>query len=174
MSKTFRDIQPGNTLFVLSKGEKLTYEETAVVSVSQPRADVLQQNNQFPMQMQGIRQVVDVTYTIAGKTYTDTTDINLSVLSNSQTGFPVMVSTEKEYVINELKETLKQSEQVLKSVEKHKKRVKDCKTLIAEIDTEYNEKVQTENRLSKLEESSIKTNELLQQLLEKINKNKLF
>lgn len=174
MSKTFRDIQPGNTLFVLSKGDKLTYEETAVVSVSQPRADVLQQNNQFPMQMQGIRQVVDVTYTIAGKTYTDTTDINLSVLSNSQTGFPVMVSTEKEYVINELKETLKQSEQVLKSVEKHKKRVKDCKTLIAEIDTEYNEKVQTENRLSKLEESSIKTNELLQQLLEKINKNKLF
>lgn len=107
MSKTFRDIQPGNTLFVLSKGDKLTYEETAVVSVSQPRADVLQQNNQFPMQMQGIRQVVDVTYTIAGKTYTDTTDINLSVLSNSQTGFPVMVSTEKEYVINELKETLK-------------------------------------------------------------------
>ena len=174
MSKTFRDIQPGNTLFVLSKGDKLTYEETTLVSVSQPRADVLQQNNQFPMQMQGIRQVVDVTYTIAGKTYTDTTDINLSVLSNPQTGFPVMVSTEKEYVINELKETMKQSEKLLKDVEKHKKRVKECKALIAEIDTEYNEKVQTENRLSKLEESSIKTNELLQQLLEKINKNKLF
>lgn len=59
-------------------------------------------------------------------------------------------------------------------MEKHKKRVKECKALIVEIDTEYNEKVQTENRLSKLEESSIKTNELLQQLLEKINKNKLF
>lgn len=45
---------------------------------------------------------------------------------------------------------------------------------MAEIDTEYNEKVQTENRLTKLEESTVKTNELLQQLLEKINKNKLF
>lgn len=33
---------------------------------------------------------------------------------------------------------------------------------MAEIDTEYNEKIQTENRLSKLEESTVKTNELLQ------------
>jgi hypothetical protein len=132
------------------------------------------QNNQFPMQMQGIRQVVDVTYTIAGKTYTDVADINSGLFSTNKTGSPVLVSLEKEAIISELKETLKQSEKLVKDVDLHKKRIKQCKTLIAEIDTEYNEKVQTENRLSKLEESTLKTNEMLQQILEKMNKNKLF
>ena len=124
--------------------------------------------------MQNLRQVRDITYTIGDQTFTDVADVNSSLFSTSKPGAPTLVSTEKEFIINELKETLKQSEKFIKDIDKYKRRIKECKTLIAEIDTEYNEKVQTENRLSKLEESSIKTNELLQQLLEKINKNKLF
>ena len=173
MSKTFRDVQPGNTLFILVKDDKITYEESSVVSVSQPRTD-MPQNNQFPMQMQSIRQVVDVTYTIGGKTYTDVADINSGLFSTNKTGSPVLISLEKDAIISELKETLKQSEKLVKDVDLHKKRIKQCKTLIADIDTEYNEKIQTENRLSKLEESTLKTNEMLQQILEKMNKNKLF
>lgn len=172
MQKIFRDFQAGQTLYILIKDDRLKYEESSAVSVSPARTDVQQNNQAYPMQ--NLRQVRDITYTIGDQTFTDIADVNSSLFSTSKPGAPTLVSTEKEYIINELKETLKQSEKLVKDIDKHKKRIKECKTLIAEIDTEYNEKVQTENRLSKLEESSIKTNELLQQLLEKINKNKLF
>lgn len=174
MQKIFRDFQAGQTLYILIKDDKLKYEESSAVSVSPARTDVQQNNQAYPNPMQNLRQVRDITYTIGDQTFTDIADVNSSLFSTSKPGAPTLVSTEKEFVINELKETLKQSEKLIKDIDKHKKRIKECKTLIAEIDTEYNEKVQTENRLSKLEESSIKTNELLQQLLEKINKNKLF
>lgn len=173
MSKVFKEIQAGNTLFVLVKADaKLNYEETTVISVSAPRAD-LPQPGQFPA-AGTFRQVVDVTYSVAGKTYTDVADVNASVLSSNAPGSPTLVATEKDFVLNELRETLKQSEKIVKDIDKHKKRIKDCKSLISELDTEFREKELTENRLQKLEESTLKTNEMLQKILDKMTDNKLF
>ena len=171
MSKIFREIQQGNTLYVLVKGDsKITYEESSVISVSAPRAEIPQAGQFQPT----FRQVVDLTYTVAGKTYTDAVDVTQSVLSTGRPGSPTLVATEKEFVLNELKETLKQTDKVLKDFDKLKKRSKDCKALISELDTEFREKELTENRLTKLEESTSKTNDLLQQLLKKIEEKKLF
>ena len=172
MSKFFKDITQGNTLYVLVKADnKLIYDESSVISISAARAE-MPQPNQFPSNA-SFRQVVDVTYSVQGKTYTDTADVNSSMFASTKPGSQTLVATEKNLVINELKETLKQSEKWLKDVDKLKKRVKDCKQLIGELDTEYNEKIQTDNRLTKLEESTLKTNEMLQKILDKMNENKL-
>lgn len=172
MSKVFKEIQAGNTLYVLVKQDnKLVYEETSVISVSAPRAE-MPKPNQFPS-TSSFRQVVDVTYSVSGKNVTDTADVNSSVLSSVSSQNPTLVSTEKEFVLNEVRETLKQSEKILKDIDKHKKRIKDCKELIGKLDTEYNEKLQYENRLTKLEEQTNKTNDLLEKILGKMNENKL-
>lgn len=172
MSKIFKDLQNGNTLYILQKGDKMIYTESSVVSISAPRAE-MPQNNQFPT-TPAFRQVVDVTYTVAGTTYTDSADVNSSVFGTTKTGCQTLVATEKSFIVNELKETLKQSENWLKDVDKLKRRVKDCKLLIGELDNEFQEKIQTENRLTKLEENTQKTNEMLQKILDKMAENKLF
>jgi len=173
MSKIFKELQTGNTLYVLVKADqKLTYEETTVISVSAPRTE-MPQTPQFPVNS-AFKQVVDITYSVGGKTYTDTADVTASMLQSGAVTTPTLVATEKDFVLNELKETLKQSEKWVKDVDKHKKRIKDCKTLISELDTEFKEREATENRLSKLEETSQQTNDMLRELIQKMKDNKLF
>lgn len=173
MSKIFKELQPGNTLYILVKGDsKLTYEESAVINVSAARTE-MPQTPQFPVNST-FKQVVDITYSVGGKNYTDTADVTASILQSGAVTTPTLVATEKDFVLNELKETLKQSEKIVKDVDKHKKRIKDCKALIGEIDTEFKEREATENRLNKLEETTMKTNELLETLIQKMKENKLF
>lgn len=172
MSKIFKDLQQGNTLYVLVKGDKMIYEESSVVSISAPRAE-MPNANQFPANTT-FRQVIDVTYNVQGKTFTDAAEVNSSIFVTTKPGAQTLVATDKQFIVNELKETLKQDEKWLKDVDKLKKRVKDCKSLIGELDTEFKEKEMTENRLAKLEESTLKTNEMLKKILEKMSENKLF
>lgn len=168
---TFKDLQSGSQVYILIKGDKVAYHESSIVSVSAPRAEMPQLTGTALPQY---RQVVDVTYTVNGKTYTDAVEVNSTMFSTNSTGSPTLVSTDKEAILREVRETLKQSEKFLKDVDKHKKRIKECQALISELDTEYNEKIQTENRLKKLEESSEQTNEMLKKILDKITENKLF
>jgi hypothetical protein len=172
MSKIFKDLQQGNTLYVLVKGDKMIYEESSVVSISAPRAE-MPNTNQFPANTT-FRQVIDVTYNVQGKTFTDAAEVNSSIFVTTKPGAQTLVATDKQFIVNELKETLKQDEKWLKDVDKLKKRVKDCKSLIGELDTEFKEKEMTENRLAKLEESTLKTNEMLKKILDKMSENKLF
>ena len=165
----FKDLTNGATIYVVQKQEqKMLFDEGVIVSVSRPRADMPQTPNQIPQ----YREVVDVTYTVSGKTFTDTVDINANAFSTDKTGCPTLVAVEKESALNEVRQTLKQAEQFIKDIDKQKKRVKDCKEIIAAHDTEYNEKIQTENRLKKLEETTMKTADILQKILDKMD-NKL-
>ena len=173
MAKVFKDISNGNTLYVLQKfNNKFVFEESSVISISAPRADMAAQNNNFTP---SFRQIVDVTYSIGGKTYTDVADVTSSVFTSTQSGTSTLIATDKEFVLNELKETLKQDEKMIKDIDNLKKRVKSTKELIGEVDVEYNEKLQTEQRLQKLENTTFENNELLKKLLDKLEpkQNKL-
>jgi seryl-tRNA synthetase len=113
--------------------------------------------NPGQMQLPQVQNVVDVTYTLDGKNYTDTVDVTASIFSTRNPGSMTLVSTDKEAIVRELHATLKSSETYVKDakrdVPKHEKRIKKCKSLIAQLDTEFKERQQTEERFSKLEES---------------------
>lgn len=78
-----------------------------------------------------------------------------------------MLSPNVENVLNEIKALKAQSEEVIKSVDKHKETVSRCATLLTEFDPVYKEKQANEERLSKIENSI----DRLTTLIEKMSTN---
>ena len=156
MAILFKDLTTAQTVYVLTKGNELKYCEGSIVSVGQPRME-MPNTTPTPMQMPPMRNVVDVTYSVGDKNYTDAVDVTASVLPTEKNGEVMMVATEKEAIVKELHATLKSSENYIseaeKNVPKQKKRVKECKALIAQLDTVYMEKQHTEERFAKIEEA---------------------
>lgn len=160
MNVLFKDLTPGQSVYALIKGDELKYCEGSIVSVGQQRMEMPQtQAGQMPvpLQMPTMKSVVDVTYSIDGKNYTDAVDIAASVFPTSKPGALTLVATDKEAVVRELHATLKTSENYLKEAErevpKQEGRVKECRELIAQLDTEYKDKQQLEQRFGKIEET---------------------
>jgi hypothetical protein len=81
------------------------------------------------------KMVVDLTYSLGDKTYTDTVDTSNYMFSTSKMGSIALVATNVEPIIRELRASLKISEDYLKETEKGipnaKKRIKQCNDLIA-------------------------------------------
>lgn len=172
----FKDLTAGSPVYALIKADdELQFSEGTIVSIGQQRTELPSANNggfPFPGNMPTPKTVIDVTYTIEGKNYTDAVEVTAYMFPTEKTGAITLVATDKEPIVREIKATLKRSEDYLKSVElevpKNKKRVEDCKTLISLLDTEYAEKQVFENRIKKLEEGSATTNKLLNQILSKL------
>ena len=168
MATLFKDLAKGSTLYALVKNDEMEYKEGKFVGVGMPRVEVQSNGLAVP------RSVVDVTYSIDGVNYTDAVDVNAPFFSTYKLGALSLVSTDKESILKEVRETLNESETYLKDSEteipKNRKRVVRCKELIGQLDTEFAEKQAIENRFVKLEEQSSEINALLKQILKKLEK----
>ena len=173
MNVLFKDMTPGQAVYALLKGDELRYCEGCIVSVGQQRMEMPQAPT-GQMTMPSFKNVVDVTYSLDGKNYTDAVDITASVFPTDKPGALSLVATDKDAVVRELRATLKTSENYIKDAErevpKQKKRVKDCKALIAQLDTDYQEKQQNEERFAKLEEAQRQQGGKLDEILELLKK----
>lgn len=174
MSVLFKDLTAGQPVYALMKGDDLSYCEGSIVSVGQQRMEVPQAApGQMPMQMPSFKNVVDVTYTLDGKSYTDAVDVTASVFPTKNPGILTLVATDKDAVLRELNATLNASENYLKEAErevpKQQKRVEDCKALIAQHDTKYKAQQQTEQRFAKLEDAQRQQGDKLDKILAILN-----
>lgn len=173
MNVLFKDMTPGQTVYALMKGDELKYCEGSIISVGPQRMEMPQtQAGQIPMA--SFKNVVDVTYSLDGKNFTDAVDVTASVFPTNKPGMLSLVATDKDAVVRELHATLKTSENYLKESErevpKQKKRMKDCKALIAQLDTDFKERQQTEERFAKLEEAQRQQGGKLDEILELLKK----
>lgn len=175
MNTLFKDLRAGSPVYALiKKDNELQYCEGLIVSVGQPRLDMPKANNgQIDMsQFSSMRNVVDVTYSLEGKNYTDAVDVTDCMFPTEKTGAITLVATDKEPIIRELHATRKKAEDYIKAVDtevpRNKKRIEECDTLISLLDTKYAEKQEFEKRIKKLEDGSTKTNELLEKILNKL------
>lgn len=166
MNTLFKDLTAGTIIFALIKGDEMKYCEGSIVSVSHPRLNMPDMKSG---QMPSMQNVVDVTYTLDGKNYTDVVDITASIFSTKNPGHLTLVSTEKDNIVRELHATLKMSENYIKDAErevpKQKKRIEDCKGLIAQLDTEFKERQENEQRFVKLEETQRQQGSKLDEIL---------
>lgn len=169
MEMLIKDLAIGNPLYALLKGEELKYVEGQVTGISIPRADLPKVNGMYQPTP---RTVVDLTYSLDGKTYTDVVDTSACMFPTNQTNVITLVATSVEPIVKELRASLKVNEDYLKETEKGipnaKKRIEQCNQLIAQLDTEFAWKQQSDDRISKLEAASKQTNTLLQQILDKL------
>lgn len=170
----FKDLTAGSLVYALMKGDNLNYCEGSIVSVSQPRMN-MPEMKPGQMQMPQVQQVVDVTYSLDGKNYTDMVDVTAGMFPTKNPGVLTLVSTDKEAVVRELHATLKSSENYIKEAErevpKQKKRVEQCNELIAQLDTEYKERQESEKRFAKIEETQRAQGGKLDQILALLQKN---
>jgi hypothetical protein len=176
MNILLKDMTPGQMVYALIKGDELKYFEGSIVSVGQQRMEMSQTTpGQMPMQVPSMKNVVDVTYTIDGKNYTDTVDITAAMFPTDKPGALSLVASDKEAIVRELQATLNNSENYLKEadreVPKQKRRVKDAKALIAQLDTNFKEKQQMEERFGKIEETQKDQGNKLDQILALLKKD---
>ena len=101
-------------------------------------------------------------------------DVTASVFSSNKTGDIALISTDKEAIVRELHATLKMSENYIKEAErevpKQKKRIKECKNLVAQLDNDFKERQQTEERFSKIEETQREQGGKLDEILNLLKK----
>lgn len=168
MSTLIKNLHKGSPLYILIKGDNIKYLEGQVESIGAPRTEVTP--NSFP----GSRTVIDVTFTVDGKTYTDPVVESAEGFDSAQMGGINLVAADTQTILQELRTSLKNSETYLKNAEvevpKQTKRVEEYKELIAILDTEYAEKKAFDKRITRLEQSSEETNSMLKEILQKLNK----
>lgn len=173
----FKDLTPGSIIYALVKNpDELNYIEGSIVSIGQQRVDIPKfENGQIPSLQTfqaAPKTVVDVTYSLDGKNYTDAVEVTAYMFPTEKPGAISLITTDKDSIIRELHATRKRSEDYIKNVEtevpRNKKRIDDCKALIGLLDTKYAEKQELENRIKKLEDGNAETNKLLNKILDKL------
>ena len=170
----FKDLTAGATIHALIKGDNMRYVEGQIVSVGAPRYDIPKDNGSMQMAMPAIpTYVVDVTYSLEGKNFTDAIGVDASMFPTKQPGDTTLLATDKATILRELRATLKIDEDYLVHVDDEKARreksVDKCRELIALLDTEFAEKQAFEQRIKALEDGQGQTNSILQQILDKLN-----
>lgn len=109
--------------------------------------------------------VVDVTVNVDGNAQT----YEIKDTSESAYVGTTMLTPNVDSVLTEIRALKTQSEEIVRSVDKHEGIISKCSTLLSELDPVYKEKQLNEQRLSRLEESIDK----LALIVEKMNTNKM-
>lgn len=168
MSTYFKNLPKGSPIYILTKGEDLTYREGIINNIGLPRMEVNQ--NSFPAS----RTVLDMTFTVDGKTYTEAVGEMDSMFQSKQFTSTTLIATDSDTILRELRATLKSSEDYIKSTEteipKQQKRIEQCKELIGSLDTDYAEKKEFDQRIKRLEDGASETNSMLKEILKKLSK----
>lgn len=168
MNDLIKDLSQGSRLYVLTKNDSVTISDGSIVSVSRPRLDTQnQQVGAFPLMNTPATNVVDVTFSVNGKTFTETINENSAMFVTSQLGGSSLVTTDNDAILRELNNTLKDSKEYVANVPIHEKRIKQCEKLIAERDTAYAEKQATNARISKIEDTLTEITKMLGKVLNK-------
>jgi hypothetical protein len=92
MNKTlFKDLHSESRIYALLKDEELKYIEGQIVSVGIQRPDLKNVPNSL--------YVIDITYTLDGKTYTDAIDLNAYMFSTKNPGVLTLIATDSDVIL---------------------------------------------------------------------------
>lgn len=145
----FKDIQPLQPVHILNK-QDMTYIKGKVTNKGFPRMPSNFKPGQNTM-------VVDVTIEADGKTATYEIPENLSITYANN----LVLSTDSAGLIGEVESMKNTAEQILQSVEQQQKILDKSKELLAELNPAFKDKRETDERLSKMETSIKKMEEML-------------
>lgn len=131
-----------------------------VVSVSLPRYE--NKLGQQPL------SVVDLTIIADGssKTYVVPDSATKAYADN------VIISSEKDSVIAEIRAIKQSSDNIINSIEKHREISEKCNTMLLELDTEFKTKKETDERITNIESKIENLTKLIQERLRAETPNK--
>lgn len=139
----FKDIKQGYSVYILDK-QNMTITEGKVITVGFPHVDM----NNKPQT--GVSQmVVDVTIESSQKTATYSIPENLSITYAGD----IVLSVDKQSLSYEVQSMKTQAEKIIESVPKQKEIVEKANVLLSELNPEYKEKKENEQRFNRIEDS---------------------
>ena len=137
----FKDLKTNYPIFILNK-QDVSLVQGRVVSVSFPRMDINQSINKTEM-------VVDVSIEVDGKTATYVIPESLSVTYANN----LIISTDKQGLLNEVEAMKNNAEQVIASVDRQKEILEKSNALLSELNPIYKDKREADKRFSQIEDS---------------------
>lgn len=172
MQTPIKNLSKGGILYVLVKGENLEWKEATIVFVSSPRSEMppQQQGQMFPMMNTTVKSVVDITYSVDGKNYTDTISENDVAFQTEKLGRIALIASDRDIILSELRSSLKLSQDHVAKTSWHENRIKQYEKLIAEHDKDFAEKKQQNERIDKIEVTLSDMSKILERISKKLDK----
>ncbi len=142
----FSGLREGSIFYILQKGEKPTLKVGQVVSKSEPRSKNITNPNPY-----GFAQVVDISVKADGETYNfDALDTNASVCTYPEKN--VFITDSREQMLMEVENMLRNSTQILDSVDFHRNVVNSCNVMLCELNPQLAKEKEQEEKISALQE----------------------
>ena len=142
----FSILRPNSQLYILHKDATPYIEIGQVVSVSQPIPRYQTNNFMAPQEL-----VVDVVVNVNGNNITlQKLPANLDVADQGSINGSLFISTSKESMNNEVTSLKQKSQEIINSVDYHKKVIQDCELLLQRLNPEFAEQKQQKQEIDNL------------------------
>ena len=141
----FKDLKPGYPVYLLQKGDEIKALQGKVIKVSDPYFPPVS-SGQMPS-MSTTQRVVDVTLETDGVTNTYSIPETLSVTYANN----LVLSTDRDGILRDVEAMKGQSEEVIRSVERHRSIIECCEKILEEWNPAFAEKKEQDKRISGLE-----------------------
>lgn len=142
----FSNLRSGSQLYILHKDATPYVEVGQVVSVSQPIPRYQASNFMAPQEL-----VVDVVVGVNGTNITlQKLPANLDVADQGTTNGSLFISTSREAMNNEISSLRQKSQDIINSIDYHKKIIQDCEVLLQRLNPEFAEQKQQKQEIDTL------------------------
>lgn len=143
----FKDLQKSYQVYLLYKGEKIKHKMGTVISVANPRFQPLQPGQLSYQQPQ--EKIVDLEISVDGVNQIFVVRENMTAEVRSD----ITLSCDKEPIMNEINAIMRNSNEILNSIDKHKGILEDCEAIVKDLNPAMAMDKDREERISNLENS---------------------
>lgn len=158
----FQGLRSNSLFYILEKNDGLNLKVGQVVSVSNPTPKYNQYTATQPFQQQ--EMVVDVKVKVGDETIEyKQLPANISIANFGNEG--VVVSESKEAMSAEVEAVLRNSQHILESIPTHEQNIKDCDTILRQLNPVFAKEKQTDERIGALEDAIGGVNDRLDALI---------
>ena len=162
----FSNLRPNSQLYILHKDATPYIEVGQVVSVSQPIPRYQANNFMAPQEL-----VVDVVVNVNGNNITlQKLPASLDVADQGTANGSLFISTSRESMNTEITSLRQKSQDIINSVDYHKKVVQDCEILLQRLNPEFAEQKQQKQEIDNLKAQMSEMMNGMKELMAQIKK----
>lgn len=162
----FSNLRTGSQLYILHKDATPYIEVGQVVSVSQPLPRYQVNNFMAPQEL-----VVDVVVSVNGNNITlQKLPASLDVADQGTVNGSLFISTSKETMNTEVMALKQKSQDILNSIDYHKKIIQDCEILLQRLNPEFAEQKQQKQEIDSLKAQVSEMMNSMKELMSQLKK----
>lgn len=160
----FQSLRPSSPIYILHKGETPIFETGYITNVSVPRSKY-GMPNAFAVNPQEL--VVDITVKVNDNIVNYTgLPANLDIADSFIGGDPIVISDSKDAMNSEILNLKKKSEDIVNSIDFHKKLLSEYDKILCQVNPEIAEKQSQKDELSALKNQVLNLSSNVNELME--------